>query len=359
MAVYDRVQRAWLTFAEATAAVIADREIIVISDDHSFIVGDGVTAGGGAHFSPGVIAPLGRLTLSSGLPVMQGDVTAATTVYYTSYIGDRCPIYDGRYWRSVKFVETSLALDSNSGHAGYQVAAGLFDIFGFRNGSGVFTIGTGPAWSSTTARGTGAGTTQISQLNGRWVNTVAITLRFGSNSGDTFAVPINQATYLGTMYATANGQTAMMFAPNAAAGGSANVLGLYNAYNQVLTISRERDSTASWTYGTNTWRAANGNTNNSIIWVDGLGGWSRTECSGRVGGTTVQGQFGTNNNAVSQPSIFADITVPAGTILPGNANNLRFGIPRLMTAYAMENAASGTVTFYGANYQSLTLTTMM
>src|ERR1700690_4044272 len=39
--------------------------------------------------------PAGRLTLVSNTPVMTSDVTSATTLYYTPYIGNTIPILDG------------------------------------------------------------------------------------------------------------------------------------------------------------------------------------------------------------------------------------------------------------------------
>jgi hypothetical protein len=62
----------------------------------------------------------------------------------------------------------------------------------------------------------------------------------------------------------------MQFKPSAAAGGSANILGVYNAYNRVRVTATERDSTTGWTYATTTWRKSDNNANNSISWMDGL-----------------------------------------------------------------------------------------
>src|SRR5581483_10757883 len=177
------------------------------------------------------------LTLTSGTPVLTTDVTAAATLYYTPYVGRWCPLYNGTIWRQVAFAETALPLDSNAADSGYQQSGKLYDIFAFLN-AGVFTLGTGPAWSSSTARGSGAGTTQLQMLDGLWTNAVAIALRTGTGGGATVAVPANEATYLGPLYAAANGQTAMQGAPSAASGGSNSVLGLYNAYNRVRLWSR-------------------------------------------------------------------------------------------------------------------------
>ncbi len=117
------------------------------------------------------------------------------------------------------------------------------------------------------AAGTGAGTTERELKNGLWTNKNAIVLY--NNSVASSSIAANQATYLGTLYCTANGQTGMAFKPTAASGGSAPILGLYNAYNQVSVSSLCRDNAANYTYNSATWRLANGNVGNRISWVDG------------------------------------------------------------------------------------------
>lgn len=211
----------------------------------------------------------GRLTLTSVTPVLGANTTAASTVYYTPYVHPTVWVYNGALFIPHRISELSLALDSNSGHTGYQQSGKLFDFF-ITDNAGTITLGTGPAWSSTSARGTGAGTTELQRVNGIWTNKVSMTLRIGSLVGDTITVAANQGTYVGTMYATANGQTGMNFNPTAAAGGTANILGLFNAYNRTVAPALCRDSTSSWTYATNTWQKANNNANNSISYVDGL-----------------------------------------------------------------------------------------
>src|SRR5204862_1366563 len=104
---------------------------------------------------------------------------------------------------------------------------------------------------------------------GVWTNKNAITLRAGGSSLG--SISANQATYLGSAYMTANGQTGMAFRPAGAGGGSAPILGLWNAYNRVSTSTLELDTTASWNYSTATWRASNGNVNHRATWLDGLG----------------------------------------------------------------------------------------
>jgi len=206
--------------------------------------------------------PQGRLTLNSNTPVMTADATAQTSVYYTPYQGNIVPIYDGTNTQSYTFSQLTMALSTTN-----QTSGNIYDLFIFLNSS-VVTIGAGPAWSSSSSRGTGAGTTELQQTNGLWTNKNSITLTNGSSSYS--SISAGQATYVGSVYMTANGQTGMQFTPAAASGGSNNILGLYNAYNRINTKSVEQESTSSWTYSSSTVRAANNSSSNKISFVDGL-----------------------------------------------------------------------------------------
>ena len=310
------------------------------------------TAGTGLSYSGATLnlsvlpPPQGRLTLTSATPVMTSDVTAASTVYYDSYIGNQVPAYNGTAWvyYTITGDEISLALDSNSGHTGYQASGSLFDLF-VGNNSGI-TLCTGPAWSSTTTRGTGAGTTQISKLNGVYTNTVSMTCRFGSATGNTFACGVNQCTYIGTMYATANGQSGMQFKPTAAGGGSNNVLGLYNAYNRVSITSIESDSTASWTYTSGTIRSANASTSNRINFIDGL---QQSFLSGSyeifISNSGSQGGIGIGVNSTSaQTGSFCSTGASSGTVLCTMRSAPLLGL-NYFQALEDADSGSGTATF--------------
>src|SRR3989344_6235690 len=63
--------------------------------------------------APSVIQ--GRLTLTTAVPVTTSDVTAATTVYFTPYNGDKIALYDGSTWAISAFTEKSInTTDSQS-----------------------------------------------------------------------------------------------------------------------------------------------------------------------------------------------------------------------------------------------------
>lgn len=208
-------------------------------------------------FSP----PQGRLTLSSGVPATSADLTSQTTIYYTPSGGALVPIHDGTRLVPNVFAELSLALDSTSGHTGYHQSGKNFDLFAI-NDSGTIRLGTGPAWSSDTARGTGAGTTEIESFNGVMVNKNTITIRFGSSSGNTVSVAARGATLVGSFRATADGQ----------ATDSATKRLLSNAYNVLPRPMLVVEATDSWAYSTATFRQANNSTANQAAYLHCLDG---------------------------------------------------------------------------------------
>ena len=184
-----------------------------------------VGSGGGA-----IVPPQGRLTLTSALPVLTADVTAATTIYYTPYRGTSVPLYDGSAWSNNELAEISLALDSTSGHTGYHQSGKTFDLFVFDD-AGTKRLGSGPAWSSDSSRGTGAGTTELTLRNGLLVNANSITARFGASSGNIVSVAANKATYVGSFRASADGQTQFKLGTISSSAAAA-AINVWNAYNR-------------------------------------------------------------------------------------------------------------------------------
>jgi hypothetical protein len=223
-----------------------------------------------ASGSVGPLPPMGRLTLASNTPVENADVTGATTVYYTDFNGDFVPVYNGSSWtENALSGQISLTLDSNSGHTGYQASGNNYDLFVGLN-SGTLELCTGPAWSSSSSRGTGAGTTQLQMVNGIWTNENSMTCRYGNVSGNTLTCAANQCTFVGTMRATANGQTEHRCQSYSTAGGGPAVIGVSNAYNMVPVMCSEADTNSSWTYTGSSWRAADNSTSNSVSFISPL-----------------------------------------------------------------------------------------
>lgn len=195
-----------------------------------------------------------RLSLTTAVPVTTSDVTAATTVYMTPDKGNGIVNFDGVYWDVIAQSELSMALSSDSGHTGYHQSGKIFDVFYFDD-AGTKRIGTGPAWTNDTTRASA-----ISRLNGVYVNTSSMTVRFGSASGNTVTVAASRGTYLGTIYCTANGQTEDSLAKRM----------VWNCYNRRPRAMRVLEATNSWTYSTGSYRQANNSATNQLAFVRGL-----------------------------------------------------------------------------------------
>ena len=210
--------------------------------------------------APTINPPQGYLTLTSVTPVITADVTAATAVYYTPYTGQLCPVYNGTSFVNQIFAEQTLTLVSQ------HTASTIYDVFAFLN-SGTFTIGTGPAWSNSTAgscaRGTGAGTTQLQRIAGLYTNQQQITAR---NGATTYTVTANQGTYLGSIFIDGSAGQVSCYR----AFGQSRKWGVWNAYNRIPVILEAGDGTATWTYQVATIRPSNNASANSITTFCGL-----------------------------------------------------------------------------------------
>jgi len=173
----------------------------------------------------------GRLTLESGVPVSTTDQSAKTTLYLTPYKGDKIALYDGvGVWNVLTFAELSLDI------SGYT-ASKPYDIWVYNNAGAAALDST--IWTDGTTRAT-ALTTQ----NGVLVKTGATTRR-----------------YIGTIYINSSGSQ------------SDDALAkrfVWNYYNQEQRQVQIYQSTASWTYGTDTWRSLNNSTANRVQIVVGL-----------------------------------------------------------------------------------------
>lgn len=215
---------------------------------------------------PYSFASEGYLTLSSDAtnPVLTSDSIAATTVYYTAYRGDQFWTYNGTSFipNTITGGQFSLPLSAT-----YQTANDIFDVLGFLSTTGVARIGFSPAWQTPTAgagsRGTGAGTPQLSRLNGILVNTVAQTVNNGSN---TFSVAANRGTYLGSVAidGTAGQVTCHV------GYGTSRKWGVWNAYNRQAITLIEGDPASTWSYNLAAYRAVNNTSANAVLTLCGL-----------------------------------------------------------------------------------------
>lgn len=247
----------------------------------------------------------GRLTLTSGTPVLTSNVTAATTVYFTPYLGNRISLFNGTNWPTFSFSEISVAVPSTV----YR----LFDIFIYSN-AGTLTL-EAVNWNQSTAAITGAtnatpivitsnghglsntdmvaiaGVGGNTAANGIWAaaNVAANTFELEGSAGSgayttggtwyklnaTRATAITRQNgryvksgdtgklYLGTGMTTGtSGQTEMVLSP------PANLL-LWNYYNRVSNTLQVQDTT-SHTYTSATTRIYRNINTNKTAWVVGV-----------------------------------------------------------------------------------------
>lgn len=207
----------------------------------------------------------GRLSLQTTKPIMDQSVPNGTGVYYMPFTGNIISLWQDPHWVPRQLAaEIYCTLDATN-----WATSNNYDFF-LALDSGTLRLGYGPAWTSGTARGTGAGTTQIQQYAGLWLNTNQITLRYDSTH--TFTVGAFAATYVGTgRCGVTAGIIKMEFSATPATGGNNNKLFLWNAYNRVKYTAYSRDSDNIWAVPTS-WTMANSSYgNNSVSWIDGLG----------------------------------------------------------------------------------------
>lgn len=182
----------------------------------------------GMDLAAQAIAPGGRLTLESGVPVSTTDQTAKTTVYYTPYVNNIIVLWDGNRWQPVTFAETSLAL-------GTLTAAKLYDVFGYLS-SGALVLES-LVWTDDTTRAT------------------AVTLQDGRycKSGD------KTRLYLGTFYTASTTTTEDSLVKRY----------LFSHHN---TIGKRgyKGSMTSHSYTTGTWRIWGNDAANCIDFVAGI-----------------------------------------------------------------------------------------
>lgn len=255
----------------------------------------------------------GRLTLTTGTPVTSADVTAATTLYFTPYGGNRIALYDGAVWTVRAFAELSIAVPATT--------ATMYDVWVYDN-AGVTTLEL-LAWTNDTTRATA-----LVLQDGVLCKTGALTRR-----------------YVGSFRTTgSSGQT------------EDSVLKRYvwNYYNRVARQLQRFETTATWTYTTATYRQANGATANQVEIVVGV-----AEALVRLFlQALVHNDTGGTGGAVSigeDSTTAAATTVLSGGLIfiqnasqPINATLEKYpAVGRHYYAWLEQSAASGTTTWYG------------
>ncbi len=175
-----------------------------------YVIGGGGGGGGGGGLVPG-----GRITLTTGIPVTTANVTAATTIYYTPYVGNDINING----TALTFSETSVSVPATT--------VTPFDIFAYNN-SGTLALET-LNWTNDTTRATAIAIAG----DGRYYK-----------SGDTTRL------YLGT------GRTTGVSGQTQSTTSSRLLWNMYNQIDRAIQVKYE----ASHAYTTGSYRAWNANT---------------------------------------------------------------------------------------------------
>jgi hypothetical protein len=184
------------------------------------------------------ISPGGRLTPSTGVPVLTANVATASSILYTPYLHNVIVLWNGSIWTPITFAETTLAIGAGSLTAGRG-----YDVFGYINAGSLALESL--VWTSATARAT------------------AITIQDGRycKSGD------KTRLYLGSFYSRTTSGYNCQFDVATNDGGKWD---LWNMYNRKPFALKVIDTTDSWSYTTDTIRQARANAGNKIEFMLGL-----------------------------------------------------------------------------------------
>lgn len=225
----------------------------------SVVSGNGTTvaaAGSSVTVSSAPVAPQGRLTLQTATPVMSTTQSGKTTIYYSAYVGNQLPIYDGA--NMVPTVITGneisvLTTDATKNPA--AIGASKVNDWFVWNDAGIIRLSHGPDWTSDTARSAG---TALVLVNGIFLNSVSITNGPAASRG----------TWVGTT--RSNGTSSLdWILGTAAAGGGMASLYVWNSYNQVYVGTSVQDNSASWSYTSTTVSALDASATNRVNFVSG------------------------------------------------------------------------------------------
>jgi len=306
-------------YVSATAASITStepsnsREIGVPMSSTEIAIGFGPTS---TSVPPAVTKRAdGRLSLTTDVPVTTADVTAAGTIYYVPYVGDKIGLYNGASWKDHTFTELSLALTATD--------AKNYDVFIYDN-SGTLTLET-LIWTNDTTRSGGG----LAFQNGILCKSGALTRR-----------------YVGTFRASATDDTEDSYAKRF----------VWNMYNRVSRPMRVVDTTNSWTYTTATIRQANGSTANQVALVNGYAGDGifvqvLHHVSNDGGGRQMWAYVGEDaTNAKATGSSASQRRSASNSTQPITATLASIpGVGYRYYAWLESSQASGTTTWYGDN----------
>lgn len=196
--------------------------------------------------------PQGRLTLLIGAPIMPGTQPAKTTIYYTPYVGNQVPIYNGTNVVMTAFAELNV-LTTDTTKSPAAIGVNKCNDWFVWNDAGTLRLSHGPDWTDDASRSAG---TALVRLFGIPLNNVSITNGPAAQRG----------TYVGTTRSNASSQLDWIIG----APGVAAFLGLWNAYNRVDVSAQIQESADSWSVPPSTVRQMNNSPANQVSFVVGL-----------------------------------------------------------------------------------------
>ena len=295
--------------------------------------------------------PQGRLTPTSGTPVITSDASGSTACYWTPFQGLWTPIHNG-----TGLIPYQLAGELPLILGVAQAANQIYDIFlAYNAGSPV--IGTGPTWAAgggsvtggSCARGSGAGSTQLTRLKGTLVNTVSMTLTYNTGSGvNNLTVAANQGIYLGSIFVDSVAGSLTCHTSY----GQNRKWAVWNNYNQVPVYLKGGDPNGSWGYNGAAWRSSNNNSANNLTVFSGFPQdiydikFFQHYTASNAASSGTSGQIGIGLNTNSGPTGTSNI----GSNFSNNPGNYSVGSP-VYAAYTMPPAL-GINTLYSLEFTS-------
>ncbi len=217
--------------------------------------------------APNQLVPQGYLSTIAGQPITTADSTSQTSIFYNPYQGNLLPVPVNGIFTVQTFTTATIALSAS------QTTANIYDIYGFISSTNTtLTFGISPSWAAGTsgsvsagscARGTGAGGTALTRVNGVFTNTVTTTLLNGASS---YSIATASGIYLGSIFIGATAGTVNLHRSY----GQNRQWGVWNAFNRVPIYLKAGDNTSVWNRSTSGYLPSNNSTANSLVAFQGL-----------------------------------------------------------------------------------------
>lgn len=238
--------------ANATASSAAPTAVSIPSCSSTgqalnYMSGSGFTCAAAATRDIG-----GRLTLTQGSPIMTGNVTNASELYYTPYASDYVVLWDGSNLQLKSFTELTMSTTDATKNPASVGASACYDAFVW-NDAGTLRLSHGPAWTNCTTRGY-----TFTQHGAFFFNTSAITNGPGAGLG----------LWVGSFFSNSSSKLEWLVG-GSGSGGVAASLGVWNQYNRVNVTAQVWDWDGWWRNDSSGWRSAHGSTNNRVTVITG------------------------------------------------------------------------------------------